>query len=404
MFAFEMDHNYNAAATVKSYAAKGIHAGTAVTRAILDRLGSPDEKLKIIHIAGTNGKGSTAQFFTSILVAAGKKTGTFTSPEVYDFYDQFMLDNVIIPPETVEKYFAAALKAAEGLDATGFEVQTAGIILAFAEEGCEYAVLECGMGGLGDATNAVNDKVLSVITSVSLEHTSYLGNSIEEICRHKAGIIAKGRPVVVNAHQPPQARQYFGAAGAIFADGVEYNGGKEFSYRGKKYELTAEGCLQPYNAATAIEGAAILGIDGTAVYEGIKNASPRGRLERFRACGREYVLDGAHNPAAFGPLKSFLTDTAETKTIIFGCLSDKDIDGILANIAGLADSVTAVACTGPRARTLAETKAACERYFKCVRAADSVSAALDGAEGETVVVCGSFTILKEARDWIEKKQ
>ncbi len=118
-----------------------IHAGTAVTREILDRLGSPDNALKIIHIAGTNGKGSTAEFFTRILIAAGKRVGTFTSPAVYDFYDQFKIDGV---PYVAEKYFEEAHAISSDLQPTDFEIQTAGIINAFYKEGCEWAVIECG--------------------------------------------------------------------------------------------------------------------------------------------------------------------------------------------------------------------------------------------------------------------
>ena len=203
-----------------------INQGTAVTRALLDRLSSPDDALKIIHIAGTNGKGSTAEFFTSILISAGKKTGTFTSPQVYGFYDQFRIDGKSLSPEKAESYFGRALKCAEGLGATDFEIQTAGILLAFKEEGCEYAVIECGMGGLGDATNAVNAKELAVITSVSLEHTAYLGDTAEKICVRKAGII-KNCPAVINAYQPYEsAERYLRNTGGIFADGLVMTGEK----------------------------------------------------------------------------------------------------------------------------------------------------------------------------------
>lgn len=357
-----------------------IHPGTEVTRKILDKLSSPDDALKIIHIAGTNGKGSTAEYFTSILTAAGKKVGTFTSPAVYGFYDQFRINGVEFP--AVEKYFEEAAKAAEGLDATDFEIQTAGVLLAFKSEGCEYAVVECGMGGLNDATNAINKKVLAVITSISLEHTAYLGNTIEEICAQKAGII-KNCPVVVNAYQPAEARAYFEKSGTF-----------------------AEACggVREYDAATAAVGARMLGIDGEAISRGLEEARPRGRMESFKAAGREYILDGAHNPAAFVPLGGFLRGLAGEKIIIFGCLADKDIDGNLAALAGITDKIIAVKCNSPRARTLEETAAACGKYFKCVKTAESLSDALDSADAETVAVCGSFSLLKEAKEWIEKKR
>ena len=358
---------------------------TKPTREILDKLGCPDLKLKIIHIAGTNGKGSTAEFFTQILIAAGKKVGTFTSPAVYDFNSQFKVNGK--PLENIQKYFNKAY--ADG--ASEFEIQTAGTILAFAEEGCEWAVIECGMGGLTDATNAILKKELAVITSVSLEHTEYLGKTIEEICRQKAGII-KDCPVIVNSKQTEEARRYFKSIGATFAD-------KELC----GYELGIHGSLQPYNAATAIAGARLLGIDEGAIRVGLKNAKPEGRLQVFNAGATRYVLDGAHNPAAFEQLYDMLKGT-ENLTIIFGCLSDKDIDGNLKGISSLTQKIIAVPCPSPRARELGETVSACRKYFKDVQSAQSVTEALETAHAKTVAVCGSFTLLEEAKRWIEKRQ
>ncbi len=361
-----------------------IKAGTAVTRSMLNNLGSPDDALKIIHIAGTNGKGSTAEYFTRILIAAGKKVGTFTSPAVYDFYDQFRIDGKPLSAEVAEKYFERALKAAEGLGATDFEIQTAGVLLAFKEEGCEWAVIECGMGGLNDATNAINKKELAVITSISLEHTQYLGNTIEEICVQKAGII-KNCPVVVNGRQPTEARKYFENLGVRFA------------------ERAAN--LQESNAETAIVGAKVLGLPEEAILEGIKNAKPRGRVESFYADGRRYILDGAHNPAAFEPLIKTLVSLPRSEiTVIFGCLKDKDIDGNLAALSGVCERVIAVECVSPRKMPLSDIENNCKKYFDNVSTAQSVTEALEKAHTKTVVVCGSFTLLKEAKLWIEKRQ
>lgn len=376
-----------------------IHPGTAVTRCILDRLQSPDDGLKIIHIAGTNGKGSTAEFFTRILISAGKKVGTFTSPAVYDFYDQFKVDSKPLSAETAEKYFDTAHKASEGLNATDFEIQTAGIIYAFFKEGCEYAVIECGMGGLNDATNAIHKKQLAVITSVSLEHTAYLGNTIEEICTQKAGIITKDCPAIINAHQGKEVKGFF--KGCKFADKLDgiYDGG--FIYDGKRFTLNANGILQPHNAATAIEGCRLIGIDEKTIYEGIKNAQPRGRLEKFEVGGRTYILDGAHNPAAFEPLKEYLKQYSEDLTLIYGSLYDKDIDGNLKILSCLTDRIIAVECKSLRKTALEKTESICRKYFKNVSTASSVSDALNNASTKTAAVCGSFTLLTEAKQWIE---
>lgn len=378
-------------AKLKQFANKGIHAGTSVTRKILDNLDCPDKKLKIIHIAGTNGKGSTAEFFTQILISAGKKVGTFTSPQVYDYCDQFRIDGKPLSENQLDKYFTAAINAAKGLDATAFEIETAGIIYAFSMEGCGYAVIECGMGGLLDATNAIAKKELAVITSVSLEHTEYLGNTILEICRQKAGIV-KDCPLIVNPCQTDAAKEYFKSLGAILPSVKE---DIRFSFPYSR--------VQACNAATAIEGARLLGIDEKAINSGIKSAKPAGRTQFFTARNTTYILDGAHNPAAFSPLTEILKGVKGDKTVIFGCLADKDIDGNLKGLAGFFKEIIAVECPSPRARSLEETIKACKKYFETVGSAESVSCALDMAKTEVVAVCGSFTLLQEAKQWIEKR-
>ena len=359
------------------------------TRIILDALGSPDNNLKIIHIAGTNGKGSTAEFFTRILLSAGKKVGTFCSPQVYSYYDQFRINGKNIPPEVFQKYKIEAEKSAQG--ASEFEIEAATAIYAFFKEGCEYAVIECGMGGLNDATNAVNKKELAVITSVSLEHTEYLGSTLTEICAQKAGII-KNCPAIINAHQPDGVKKFF--KGYKFAYKIDEISDGAFVYGGKEYKLPVTGCLQPYNAACAIEGARILGIDERAICEGIEACKPSGRLEKHEVGSRTYILDGAHNPAAFEPLSDYLNRVKKNRTIIFGCLGDKDIDGNLRYLCG--QEIIAVNCPSPRTRSAEEVARHCRKFFKNVKTAASVTQALDVAEGDEIVICGSFTILKEA--------
>lgn len=373
------------------------HFSTQPTRAVLNALSSPDAKLKIIHIAGTNGKGSTAEFFTQILIAAGRRVGTFTSPQVYSYYDQFRIDGKEIPAETFERYREEAVGVSRG--ASEFETDTAAAIYAFYREGCEYAVIECGMGGRDDATNAVLNKELAVITSISLEHTAYLGNTIKDICAHKAGII-RDCPAIVNARQCAEVKEFF--KDCKFADkiGEIYDGG--FVYDGKRFALSATGCLQPYNAACAIEGARLLGLDEDAIYRGIEECKPCGRMERLAAAGKTYILDGAHNPEAFVPLESYLKSTDKNRTVIFGCLGDKDIEGNLAHLT--ADKIIAVNCPSPRTRSAEEVARCARGYFKRVEKAESVAEALERADAEEVIVCGSFTLLGEALKWIEKRQ
>lgn len=386
--------------------AKGMKFGVEITRRLLDKLGSPDDKLKIIHIAGTNGKGSTAEYITQILISAGKRVGTFTSPMVLSYFDQFKVNGVPIAEDRLAGYFTAAYDAAEGT-ATEFEVETAGAIYAFFKEGCEYAVIECGLGGKLDSTNAINRKGIAVITSIGLEHTSVLGNSIKEICAHKAGII-KNCPAVVNALQPEEARAYFKETGAIFADnGLKIKNisidGTTFLYDGEEYKTPMFGSEQAFNAACAIEVANSLKIDKNAIRVGISQSKIAGRLQILKANGNTYVVDGGHNPSGMKPLAELLKTFPKDQTeIIFGCLSDKDIHGNLSALKGLAKNITAVQPYGPRGLELNKISSACKKYFAEVKEAACVSAALENARG-VVVVCGSFTLVKEALNWIEKR-
>ena len=214
---------------LEAYGKRGIKLGTERTRAVLDGLGSPDKNLKIVHIAGSNGKGSVAEFITQILLAAGKRVGTFTSPAVYCYEDMFRVDGVPIPRRKLDGYLKEASEYGGRVEATEFETETAAAVYAFYKEGCEYAVIECGMGGTYDATNAVGGKEVAVITSVSLEHTQYLGDTLEEICVNKAGII-KDCPAVASACISGDARGYLESMGAIFAEPVENYNADELSF------------------------------------------------------------------------------------------------------------------------------------------------------------------------------
>lgn len=388
---------------LRALSKRGMDFGLERTEELLNSLDSPDKKLKIIHIAGTNGKGSTAAYMTEILLAAGKSVGTFTTPEVYDFTDQFKVNGKPIKEDIFTEAFGKALSVCG--NATEFEVETAGALYAFYLSGCEYAVIECGLGGRYDATNAVRNKEIALITSISLEHTKILGETLESICFHKSGII-KNCPAVVSALQPEEVKAYFKKLNAKFADREIKTADGGFFYGGKEYSLTMKGYAQPYNAALAIEAAKILKIDETSIYSGVKRANTCGRIEVIKCCGKQYILDGAHNPASFIPLKEYLNETGGSITFIFGCLSDKDIDGNLSELCGISEKLYAVTPESPRAMDKEIMLDKCKKYFKDVVYAGSVENALNAlnaATGDTVAVCGSFTLLREAKQWIEKR-
>jgi len=379
--------------------------------ALLNRLGSPDKKLKIIHIAGTNGKGGTAAYITQILVAAGKKVGTFMSPQVYSFYDQFLLGGKPIAKNAFDPYISLVESLSADMEdkPSPFEKITAAAICAFYKEGCEYAVLECGLGGRDDATNAVAKKEAAVITSVSLEHTAELGSTITEICKAKGGII-KNCPFILSALNGEEAFSYFKTFSPVIAGaGIKAEGFdtqsllQKFSYGGKTYSTHMLGAASPYNAACAIEACRALKIDEKYFEEGISAANLPGRMEVIKSSGRAYVLDGAHNPAAIEKLTQALSLFSGEKQLAFGCLSDKDVTKIAKKLSPNFKKAFLFSPQSPRAMDIKDIEGAfCGLInYKVVK---SVSQALSLADSPVVVVCGSFTILKEAKDWIEKRR
>ena len=383
----------------------GMKFGTRRTRELLNALGSPDKHLKTVHIAGTNGKGSVAEYMSRILIAAQKKVGTFTSPAVFDFAEQVKINGKNLSDEKLSRYIDEAAEAAN-FKATSFEVLTCAAILAFFKEGCEYAVIECGMGGRDDATNAISKKELALITSIGLEHTKYLGGTIESICAHKAGII-KNCPAAASALQPPEALAFFKKNGIYVVDKPQNiasnSDGQTFLYGGEQYKIKMFGYVQPYNAALAIEGARRLNIDEAHIKEGLENSFIGGRIEYIKKSDCEYILDGGHNPSGIEPLARFVKERFKGgATLIFGCLSDKDIDGNLRLLSDKFERAVMVIPDSPRAMDGDKMFAALKKFFKITERAESVTAALENAKGQ-VAVSGSFTLMKEAHEWIEKR-
>lgn len=391
---------------------QGSKYGLERTRALLNALGSPDDKLKIVHIAGTNGKGSTAEFVTRILIAAGKRVGTFTSPQVYSYTDKFKINGKKIKKSEINFYLEMVEKAAENFSdkPTAFEKETAAALSAFHLQGCEYAVIECGLGGLSDATNAINKKELAIILSIGLEHTSILGDTLKEISAQKAGII-KNCPAIVSVLQPEEALDYFKNLNGVTFAGYGLKAislgisGSVFKYKGKKYAVKALGNAQMYNAACAIEAAEILEIDDKFILKGLKQARFAGRVQIIKKRDKNYVLDGSHNPASFQPLKDIagVNYKNEKKTLIYGCLSDKDAESCLKELSSVFDTVICVTPNSYRAMDLQKISGISRKYFKNSSTEKGVCNALERAEGHMVAVCGSFTLLKEARRWINKR-
>ncbi|MCD8308047.1 MAG: hypothetical protein LUD51_07480 [Clostridia bacterium] len=400
---------------VSPYIKSGMVFGTETERRLLDALGSPDDRLKIVHIAGTNGKGSTAIFLSSILKEAGKSVGTFMTPFVYRYEDMFQINCTPADEDTLTAVMQEVLSCMEsnGIYATQFEVETATAILLFKEQGCKYAVLECGMGGKDDATNAVHKKRLALITDISYEHTEYLGKTLPEITAAKAGII-KDCPWILEYSQFEEVYEYFGLdpwdmdmncpvkyydiKDAVGLDGVRFKCGNTW------YLIHAHGEEQAYNALLAMQAARELCIGLDVIKAGLEKACIPGRIDEFHLGRKLYVLDGAHNPSSFYTLEKYLRDTRGSLRIIYGCLRDKNATDCLDYLSGFKKAkVSVVSPPSPRAMDEDRIYEICSRYFKDVTRYKTVTEALDASTETTTVVCGSFTFLPEALKWLDRK-
>lgn len=395
--------------------------GLDTVRLLLNRLGDPQKSIKFIHIAGTNGKGSTSCFITNILIESGYKVGTFNSPSVFRYNERFLIDGSPICDTDVAKYISAVADErekmkSEGLNApTAFEVEFAAAMLCFKEKQCDFAVLECGLGGRLDATNAIDKKEVAIITSISFDHTAVLGNTLGAIAAEKAAIV-KDCPLVTY-RQCDEVMKVFEKADdlRVCPQSKLISSDKDrqiFSYRGETFELKQLGKYQLDNCSAAIEGALTLierghgKITWDTIKRGVSKSVWKGRLQKIEKKGKTFLLDGAHNPDGAKTLADELSShfSDMKKCFVFGMFADKDIDGVLKNIGGLADMFIAVKPPSKRGLDEKITLEKCLQYATLSSSAPSIeeaiTAALNGA-CELIVVCGSLSILNNALKAIE---
>jgi dihydrofolate synthase/folylpolyglutamate synthase len=395
----------------------GIKPGLERISALLENLGNPHLGLKAVQIAGTNGKGSTAAFISSILCQQGEKVGLFTSPHLISFTERIRVDGRPIDEDDVIKLAAVVMEAAP-VDATFFEIVTAMAILHFVEQKVSIAVMEAGMGGANDATNVV-DGSLAIITPISLDHCEYLGDSIPAIAADKGGIIRRGRPVVL-APQPDAAMDVLlarcselGASCHIF--GRDFSADMDrgvISYHGIKLDLSAlkpglNGRYQRINAGVAVAAAELLDTMGHPTSEdslrnGVAKASWPGRMELMGEEPR-FLLDGAHNPAGAAALADALEELVYRRLfLVAGLMGDKDLNGILNPLLSKTEEVFAVAPAMDRALPATALADYCKSRGVPAVAAGAVAAGLEQAaaksgSGDLILVSGSLFTVGEAR-------
>lgn len=406
--------------------------GLERTRRLLEILEVPAPGREIVHIAGTSGKGSTAMMMAGALRAAGRRTAVFFSPHVTSLLERFWIDGRLIEPalgrRCAGKLAAAAAGMAEDPEIgppSYFEATMALLLLAAEETDCETILLEAGLGGSYDATNAVGPARLDVITPIGLDHTDLLGDTVAKIARDKAGIITVGG-VVISAAEEPEARREIEAAAAekcaaLYAPPqVEWKEGGMFDLRfadgglWADFSLKMEGAHQAGNAALAAGACRLLGLDADAARAGVAAARLPARLEWMPGTPR-VLLDGAHNRDKARGLADYLGKTGIRRFLfVVGTIGDKDQEGLAQEMAPLGDRfyVTLPPGTAPRPGTppavLAEAlrRAGAARIETHLDPWAALDAALDAAGPEdAVVVTGSLYLAGELRHrWVSETE
>lgn len=389
--------------------------GNANLKVLLGALNNPQDKLKFIHIAGTNGKGSTAAITAEILKRSGYRTGLFTSPFLEVFNERIRINGDMIADNELAEYTERVKRVMEENDAyvSEFAFVTATAFLYFYEKKCDFVVLEVGMGGRLDATNVISDSLVSVICKIGLDHTQYLGHSIEEIADEKCGIIREGGTVVsypngeVNTIISNYAKKM--NAELVFAEEA-YKAENGFIYKGEKYPLSLMGVYQPQNAAVALEVVNALikkgvQIPENAVIDGLKNVQ---WAARFEFVADNIIIDGGHNIDGIKALKKSLLDLKRDIVLVMAMMEDKDFNACIREIAPIAKTVVATEIQMPRCLKADVIKEFADgmnvRAIVNNNIADALKTAVSLADGGIVCVCGSLFLAGEARRIFQKNQ
>lgn len=375
---------------------------------LLDLLGLPQDKLKFIHVAGTNGKGSVCRMTAEILKSAGYKTGLFTSPFIEVFNERIQINNVNISDDDLARYITdmADIMKTNNISVSEFAFITAVALKYFADLECDIVVLETGMGGRLDATNIIPTPVCTALTSISLDHTQYLGDTIEEIALEKCGIIKSGAKVVTAQNRLVQsviAEQAEKADAELIVCGNSLKTKSGFIYKGEEYRLGLKGEYQAENAAIVCEMVDVLRSGGykisdDALRDGFKNAH---WMARYEFITPDIVIDGGHNIDGIRALKKSLMAEKRDVILVLTMMQDKDYKECIKELCTIARKVIATELDMPRGLKCSEIQSICEgNKTECIAEPDilkAVKMACDMADGGLVCVCGSLYLAGDVR-------
>ena len=378
---------------------------------LLSKLGNPQDKLKFIHVAGTNGKGSTCTMLSEIFCKAGYKTGLYTSPFVIDFRERICFCGEYIEKEILAELCEEVMNT--GITVTEFEFITALAMLYFLRKQCDIVILETGLGGRFDATNVIKAPLVSVITKIDYDHTAYLGDTLSKIAMEKCGIIKDDCPTVSYPLQEKEAlytiKHYAKNLTVPSTDMLEIKhtglDGNTFIYKGTEYTTKLIGEHQVYNAVTAIEtvNASGINIPDSIMQNAIANTKFPARMEIISKSPL-LILDGAHNPDGAKALAGVLGGFSKNIVAVIGMMADKNCDDFLKATLPFCKSVITVEVKeNPRSISATDLAEIALKYCKDVYSADSYDEALTKAklksEGNMpIFVFGSLYLAGAIRD------
>ena len=398
---------------------------------LLRRLGNPQDDLKVIHVAGTNGKGSVSKYLEEGLSACGYKMGLYTSPYIETFNERIRYDGADISDGDLEYYGQKVVSAAEamvadGLDSpTEFEVVTAIAFLYFAGRQADITILDVGLGGIGDSTNVVKSPLASVITSISYDHMAQLGSSLAEIAVNKAGIIKTGCPVIANVPQRDAAKiiarkayamgsRLYDISGirAAVSDETPFSQKVSMELYEKSYsdvEISMVGRHQAENLKTALATLEILRksgavkLDREALYEGLKRARQPGRFEVISE-DPLVIIDGAHNEAGAQALQETMAQHFAGKKILLvaGILADKEIDSIVKFLTKITDHIIVTEPDNPRKLAAEKLAVHVAEFGAAAEVVSDVEAAVHRAKEladgyDVILFAGSLYLIGDVR-------
>lgn len=408
----------------------GIKPGLERIKKLMDILGNPQDELKYIHIAGTNGKGSTAVMLSEIFKAAGYTTGLYISPYITDFRERIQINNQMISENNLIECTEAVksaidILAEDGDEITEFEAVTAAAFLCFKSCKCDIVILETGLGGRFDATNIIKEPLFSIITSISFDHTAILGDTLEKIAFEKCGIIKPDCPVAASDRLPLPAMNTIknvckdrnSALYTVKKSDIEIEqeeiDGINVQYRGISFKIHIPGTMQSVNAALCIEAVKNCrgyDISDEQIIKGIENAKNPARLEVINK-NPLILLDGSHNSESTAMLADYIGKHLKDKkiTAIMGMMADKEIDKVLDNLVKHFDFVYTTVPSNPRAIDAEELKKKILAYGVNAKAIkDPINAVLTALEkikenGNALVICGSLYLAGDIRNILINK-